>query len=150
MSTFFVDTSALAKRYVMETGSIWVRGWILPGSGNTILISRLATVELVAMLMRRHREGTLWISDVNRIRENFLAHVRKQYSVVEMETRVFSVARSLLLKHPLRSSDAIQLASALIVRNHFKVKLTFIAADHRLLSAATAEGFTIDDPNLHP
>jgi len=150
VSTYFVDTSALAKRYVMETGSLWVRGWILPSAGNTIMISRLATVELIAMLMRRHREGTLWISDVNRIRSNFLAHVRKQYTVVDLETKVFSVARSLLMKHPLRSSDAIQLASAVIVRNHYRVKLTFIAADHRLLTAAAAEGFTTDDPNLHP
>lgn len=134
----------------METGSIWVRSWILPSAGNTILISRLTTVELVALLMRRHREGTLWISDVTRIRDNFLAHVRNHYTVIQPDTKVFSVARSLLLKHPLRSSDAIQLASAVIARNQHKVKLTFIAADHRLLTAARAEGFTTDDPNLHP
>ena len=43
MSAFFVDTSALAKRYLAETGSAWVRSWILPRTGNVTIITRLAS-----------------------------------------------------------------------------------------------------------
>jgi predicted nucleic acid-binding protein len=59
-------------------------------------------------------------------------------------------ARKLLIKHQLRSLDALQLASAVVAEKTFAVRLTFVTADKQLFTAATAEGFTVDDPNLHP
>jgi hypothetical protein len=150
LTTLFVDTSALAKRYVVETGSAWVRSWILPRAGNTIVISRLATVEMIAMLARKQREGKAPPADILRVRNDFLAQVRNQYTVIELENQVLSRARSLLIKHPIRSLDAIQLASALHSSRILTTRPTFVSADTRLLATAAVEGLTTDDPNAHP
>jgi uncharacterized protein len=53
LSQFFIDTSALAKRYIPEIGSAWINSWIVPQANNEIIISALATVEIYSLLMRR-------------------------------------------------------------------------------------------------
>jgi len=39
VSTYFFDTSALIKRYVVEQGTDWVRSIVAPQAGHTILIA---------------------------------------------------------------------------------------------------------------
>ncbi|MEO8606381.1 MAG: type II toxin-antitoxin system VapC family toxin [Chloroflexota bacterium] len=148
MSDYFVDTSALAKRYVVETGSGWVKSWIFPRYGNAIVLSRLATIEIIALLTRKQREVLITASEFLRIRNSISAHLRTQYSIVEFEPTVLARARRLLVRYPLRTLDSIQLASALEAARFFD--LTFVSADTRLLTAASAEGLPTDDPNAHP
>lgn len=150
MSEFFVDTSALAKRYVIETGSKWVRSWVSPRTGNAVIISALTTVEMVSLLVRLEREKK--ISTLNHVRSqnNFLRHADDQYYVIDLDGDVLGEARALLVKHPLRALDALQLASALRIVKVIGIQPTFISADVRLLTAAPAEGLPIDDPNAHP
>jgi uncharacterized protein len=150
LSEYFVDTSALAKRYIIETGASWVRNWVSLKAGNMIVISRLTTVEIVSILARKQREGILSTLDIARIRNNFFAHVRKQYVVVEMDTNILSTARKLLIKYPLRILDAIQLSSALQAAKTLNIRPTFATADTRLLAAASSEGLPTDNPNAHP
>jgi predicted nucleic acid-binding protein len=150
LSNYYVDTSALAKRYIAEVGSAWLRSWIRPKAGNTILISRLTTIEMVSVLMGKQRASILTSADFTRIRNNFFDHMRKQYTLAELDTPVFSTARRMLVKHPLRSLDAIQLACALEGAKSLGSPLTFVSADVRLLAAASAEGLAVDNPNAHP
>jgi len=53
LSAFFVDTSALAKRYIAEIGSSWIRGIVLPIAGNVVIIADLTLVEMFSLLARR-------------------------------------------------------------------------------------------------
>ena len=55
MSTFFLDSSALVKRYLTETGSGWVLRLTDPAAGHTISIAELTEVEVAAALAARHR-----------------------------------------------------------------------------------------------
>jgi len=56
-------------------------------------------------------------------------------------------------RYPLRAYDAVQLASAIFARSGMQAAgaspLSFLSADTRLLTAAQAEGFVTDNPNLH-
>jgi predicted nucleic acid-binding protein len=45
---YFLDSSALIKRYVTETGSAWVTNLIEPTSGNRIYVARITAVEVVS------------------------------------------------------------------------------------------------------
>jgi hypothetical protein len=147
---FFVDTSALAKRYVHEIGSTWVRSWIVPKSQHTIIVSRLTSVEMISLLMRRQREQNLSALEVKRARNNFLAHLRSQYLVIETGDQVILTARRLLSKHVLRTLDALQLASALHISRELGKPIHFICADPRLLTTASVEVLPIDNPNAYP
>lgn len=55
-------------------------------------------------------------------------------------------ARSLLLRHPLRAGDAIQLASCLVLRDRAELPVAFLAFDRRLNEAAVREGLSLPPP----
>lgn len=150
MTAFFVDTSALAKRYVPEAGSAWVRSWIDPSQGNVILISEVTIVELVSALARRQREGTVSSTDFLRLRNDFLLHADREYLVVNLHDRVVLQASRLVAAHPLRTLDALQLASALVAARDLGAIPTFVSADRNLLAVAAAHGLPTDDPHAHP
>ena len=63
MAGYFVDGSALVKRYVNKTGSVWLSGLVSPAAGNDIYIARITTVEVIAALTRRARGGTIAAAD---------------------------------------------------------------------------------------
>ena len=112
MTSFFVDTSALAKRYVVEIGSAWVRSWIDPRAGNVVLISALATVEMLSLLERRKREGTMAAQAVALLESDFQSHVDFQYLVNPVDAAVLDQARQLIRNHQLRTLDAVQLVAS--------------------------------------
>jgi uncharacterized protein len=149
LTAYFVDSSALAKRYIIETGSEWVRSWILPAHKNQIVISVLSTVEVISLLMRREREGAVSTQERIRVQNNFMRHSEDEYYTIDVDNNVLGIARQLLARHPLRTLDAIQLASALQAAAALRAQPTFVCADQRLLTAASSEGLPIDNPNLH-
>ena len=59
MTQYFLDSSALIKRYVIEPGTTWVRSLTNHSSGNTAIIAQITQIEIVSGASRRVREGTL-------------------------------------------------------------------------------------------
>ena len=150
MSPLYVDTSAVAKRYLVETGSAWIRTWIEPAAGNVIVVSDLTPVEMVSLLHRRQREGSLSAQSADSLEADFLVHLTIEYLVAPVDAAVLLQARALAKKHSLRALDAIQLACANGTVVALGQSLTFVSADRDLLLAAAAEGFRVEDPNAHP
>jgi predicted nucleic acid-binding protein len=150
VSLFFVDSSALLKRYVPEVGTTWVRSWIELQAGNIVLIAEVAIIECVAALARRQREGTVATSAFTHLRNDFLLHASYEYLVVLVHTPILKAASELVARHPLRTLDAIQLACASESRHALGEVPIFISADTNLLQIASAEGFPVDNPRLHP
>ena len=59
MSSCYLDTSALGKRYVDEPGSDWIRTLTAPAAENTLLTARITMAEMYSALARRKREGSV-------------------------------------------------------------------------------------------
>ena len=150
MTTFFVDTSAVAKRYLTEVGSAWVQTWIEPNAGHVILISDLTSVEMFSLLARKRRENALSETDLAAAQTDFLFHVEAEYLSVLLDIPVLIQARALVNRHPLRALDSIQLAAAKHASTLLNEPMTFVSADNNLLTAARIEGFATDNPLLHP
>jgi len=108
------------------------------------VISALTTVEMISLLTRRAREGSLSPSVQATLQSTFLLHIEKEY------LPVLTLAQTLIPRHFLRTLDAIQLASALDAVKTLGEKPVFVCSDNHLLTAAAAEGFAIDNPLLHP
>lgn len=154
MATYFLDSSAAVKRYVTETGSAWMNRLVDAAAGHLITLSRLATVEVPAGLARRKREASIPDNHFRDSLNAFLRAVHSQYQLIETDETVCNLARDLIVRHPLRAYDAVQLASALAA-NQVLLKsnlsaLTFISADARLTTLAQAEGLATDNPSLYP
>ncbi len=154
MTAYFLDSSTLVKRYVVETGSIWVQTITTHSSHNTIYVAQIARVEVVSAFARRKREFSLPTRSARAAYLTLLRHTKRQYDVVPMTETIMSLAETLLDKYILRASDAIQLASALEVQSRLTAArlsgIVFVAGDNRLLTAAVGEGLTVDNPNNYP
>ena len=137
--TRYFDASALVKRYVREVGSTAVRRLLASGIPAS---SRLSEVEVASGIIRRGREGAFTTTR----RDRMLVALQRDLpalAVVEMIPEITADARALLLRHPLRAGDAIQLASCLYLQRQLGQPVPFVAFDQRLLAAARAEGLTI-------
>jgi len=65
------------------------------------------------------------------------------YILVELTPELSGDAQTLLLRHALRSGDAVQLASCLYLQRETGQRVLFAAFDERLNNAARAEGLTL-------
>ena len=154
MPSYYFDTSALAKRYVVEVGSSWVQAVVAQESGQMIYTSVLAQPEIVSALQRRVREGTLEARKAQQLAQQVLVHMTQSYALAAITPPVITQACALLQRHALRAYDALHLACALAVREAIESQQlsipVFVAADDELLAAAAAEGFPVDSPLQHP
>jgi len=155
MVTYYVDTSALLKRYVDEVGSDWLRRELfVPVRQVVIVTTQLLIVETISALNRRVREGAVTHHDYMRLSGRFRDDCLDLYQLVAPDDGIVDLACVLLERHSLRAYDAVHLATALSVHRWLVEKgemgLTFLSADDRLNDAATAEGLAIDNPNGHP
>lgn len=154
VNAYFLDSSALVKRYVPETGSAWIQAIADAATGNLLIIARITWVEVLSALARRQREGGLSATDVNLIIQQFRYDLNNQYQVVELDRALAESAGQLVNQYPLRAYDAIQLASLLRIQPTFatatSTSLVFLTADDRLLTIAQTAGLLTDNPNNHP
>lgn len=153
MKAYFLDTSALVKRYVNETGSIWIRKIVAPETGNKVFVSRITWVEVLSAFSRRKRENNLSASDTNTSIRAFRHDWDTQYHVAELDYPIASLAGDLVQRYPLRAYDSIQLASAISLNPIFARMapdaFTFVSAYKRLTDAAQTESLRTDNPNDH-
>ena len=155
VNAYFLDTSALVKRYVPEIGSDWILSITDPATDNHLAISQITWVEVHSALARRLRDGSLSAQRfdliVQKVREDF----ENEYRVIDVDQTLIETATELVMQHPLRAYDSVQLASALrfqstTLLSQPETRLIFISADNRLLDIAQSEGLATDNPNNYP
>ena len=154
LTAFFVDSSALVKRYVLETGTAWVRGLTRQSPSRLIYIAHITAVEVTCAVARRRKGKTLTPPRASSILRRFRQHLAARYIVIEVTPDLLDEAMRLGNAHALRAYDAVQLAVALEVNRSHQADgfgpVTLISADQALNDAATAEGLTVEDPRSHP
>ncbi len=150
---YFVDSSALVKRYVIETGTAWVRDITRRKSDTNIYVSLITAVEVTSAVARR-RGVTLSAARASSILSRFRKHLAGRYLPSEITPALVSDAMKLANTHRLRAYDAVQLATALDLYKDWSANrlgaFVFVSADRALNTAAGAEGLTVEDPNSHP
>ena len=151
MPIYFLDSSALVKRYVPENGSAWVQEITDPIASNLLYVARISGAEVVSAVTRRQRRGQITAADASIAVNSFRRDFPAGYSILEITVEVVSQAMNLAQRHGLRGYDSVQLAAALELRDLcFASGLplpVLIAADTELNAAALAEGLAVDDPN---
>lgn len=151
MSDFYLDSSAVAKRYLVETGTTWIRALTDPTASHTIWLAEITQVEVAAALAARHRAGGISRQDRDDAVDLLLQHCGTTYRLVATNPDILDQAVALTQRRRLRGYDAVQLATALAANAALLsmglAGLTFVAADIDLVAAARAEGLAADDPN---
>ena len=139
MWTYF-DTSALVKRYVDEPGRREVLQLLRQ---NECVVSAMLPVELRSGLRRRVTEGSIDAARLPAILKHVAAD-RPYWTLVEVGTDVLADAETLVAAHPIRTLDAIHVASAQLFAARVSMPgLTFVSADKRQTETAAAVGLVV-------
>ena len=150
----YLDTSALVKRYVAETGSAFITQMTHIATGNEIWNTTITCVEIIAAFYRRVRIGSLTSAEAASAEQNFRQDLHGVLLLWDVSPSILSQAMALAKLHSLRAYDSIQLATAvdlLTQRRHGNLPpVKFLSSDQVLNQAALAEGLLVDDPNRYP
>ena len=99
-------------------------------------------IEGYSALARLRREQVLTSEEELQSRQMIL-RLSSQWTEVRPSNLVRDQASRVLLLHPLRAADALQLAAALVWAGSQTTSLEFVCLDHRLREAAAREGFQV-------
>ena len=154
MTDYYLDASALVKRYAGELGSAWIRQITDPVAENTVLLAEIALAEVAAALAAKHRApGGITRQQRDRALSRFLQDCDEHFLLLPVDRPVIDRAVELTQTHRLRGYDAVQLATALVTGEALKSQNlsppVFVAGDDDLLIAAQAEGLPTDNPLDH-
>lgn len=142
MTWAYFDTSALIKRYVDEAGRHEVLQLL---RRHQCVTSAVLPVEFRSALRRRVADRSLDARRVPVILKRFAAD-RDFWASIEVTGEVLQHAEKLVAAHPLRTLDAIHVASAdLFVNRLAASELTFVSADARQTTVAAAIGMATQD-----
>lgn len=154
MSVYFLDSSALVKRYINETGSAWVLSLFDPTLDHEFFVAAITGVEIVAAITRRTRSGSIAVADAALVCKQLRSDLQIDYQVIEITEGIISSAMALAETQGLRGYDSVQLAAGyaineLCIANGLS-PIIFVSADEELNLAAVNEGLLIENPNHHP
>ncbi len=112
MAVYFLDSSALVKRYAQETGSAWVETLTGPQAGHGLYLARITAVEVVVAVARLQRHGSLTEVDAALALADFQHDLTYQYRLIEITATLVADAMQMATTYVLRGYDAVQLAAA--------------------------------------
>ena len=154
MSAFYLESSALVKRYSSERGSKFIIKLMQPSVGSRLYSVKITEVEVCAALTRKRKGLTMTAvgatKSISRFRRNFAVRFVKS----DISDSILNEAIRLTDLYTLRGYDAVQLAAALEANNERVSRglspLVFVSADAELNIAAQAEALAVENPNNYP
>ena len=148
MPVFYLDTSALVKRYVQEKGSE-VLDELFDRLQDTdfLTISLLAVVELKSVFKRLVKGRILRETQMAVLLSEFSSDQAAISEVVEVDTRLLEEAALILDRHSLKAGDAIHFACILQLKGVAPAAdVIVLTSDGELSVACMAEGFEVLNP----
>ena len=148
MPIFYLDTSAILKRYRREIGTEAIDDLI----GNAqpedrFYTSILSTLELTSALMRLVKGGQLGGSVAEAASAAFRQDIQEIFRVWPLDDSTVATAIPVVEQHKLRSIDAIHLATAIAIFAAAGDENTIlVSSDMELLEAAASSGIDVLNP----
>lgn len=143
---YYLDSSALVKRYHDEPGTPYIDA-IFAERDATFVISSITIAEVTSALARKHIEGTISSQALHDALSMLAEDLIADFRIPDIERYHIHDAQHIILRHRLRTLDALQLA---LLRVTKPLSPAFLSSDARLLVAAQAEGVTVRDPSAIP
>lgn len=151
---YYLESSALAKRYLNESGSPWVLALTRPEVANRLCVADVTHVEVTSAVRRRQlTAGVAAAAALKSVLADVHDDFDRQYLVTELTPGLVRRAVVLAQAHALRGVDALQLSVALWVRDEAQllgVPFILVSADGELNAAAQSEGLKVENPEDHP
>jgi len=154
MTAYYIESSAMVKRYAKEKGTNFLIGLLRPSAKNFLYSAKITEVEVCAALARRRQGLTLTANQTAKSISRFRRIFAKRFFAIDLTDQIIGEAIRLTDNHVLRGYDAVQLATALVANrkrlNDGLTELVFASADKELNDAAQVEGLPVENPNNYP
>lgn len=148
MPVFYLETSALLKKYQEEKGTPVIQQLFAEKKDSELFItSYFSAVEVVSVMTRLARARTITQRTYRNLLGSFSRDARELILLQPVSDRVLVEAVSLASEYALRAPDAIHLSTALGQRSVSQNEpFYFFCSDKRLVEAGIASGVDVLDP----
>jgi uncharacterized protein len=148
---FYLDASALGKRFAPEAGSSLVHEVFAKVQPDRITVLSIGLLEVASILVRKRNSGSITPANYSAAVAQFNSELMKSTAIVRVTAHDVLVLRSLpfIERHSLNATDAIVLQSAVDLAASERATgndLILVSSDRRLIYAAQAEGLVTFDP----
>lgn len=148
MGLYYLETSALVKLYIRETGTDVLLRLVARTSNHRFAVLALSRVEFRSAIRRRQREGDIDEMIAKRLLDSLDKHLETRFVKQVVNDSLMDVASNLIDRHALRAYDAVQLAGCLALRATSGAdQPVFVCSDLQLLEAAESEALLCLDPS---
>ena len=138
----FWDASAIVPLLVAEESTRRLQA--LAAKDSAMLVWWGTTVECISALARLERDDALNARAMTLTLQR-LRQLAGSWHEVDPSDEIRETAARFLRVHPLRASDALQLAAAFAAAERRPASLEIVTLDDRLANAARKEGFAVLD-----
>lgn len=139
----YFDSSSIVKWFFDEPFMDLARS--IKDEAKTAFTSLLAYPEVMSAINRAWREGGCVKLEMELVREEFL-RIWPNFQWIKVTESLTQHAGRLIFRHGLKGSDAVHLASAILLKEEGEgINLFFSCFDKNLNQAARKEGFTIHE-----
>ncbi len=148
MVYYYLDSSAIVKRYIQEEGSYYIVNLIIQAESYLSTIS-ISKTEVISALSRRYRDKDISEEDYSSILNSVSLDFEDEYTVISTSQEIINLSIRLSQIYPLKGYDCIQLSAAISLKERFKnlnLKMVFLSSDSQLCKTATYEGFEVVNP----
>jgi uncharacterized protein len=148
----YLDSSALIKHYVQETGSQSVDHKLRDEekASRPAFTSVLTFAEIEAALSRRAKDNSLAPSEYVRARTKFESDWVLGLSPIDLGPDVLTVVRGVVDRFVLKGADVVHLASAIWLRDMVALNVnepvSFLTSDKQLAKAAAKSHLEVFNP----
>ncbi len=142
MPVYYVDTSALVKRYHVEPGSQRL-DQLFGDPTATFLAANIALTEITSALDRKVQESLLTRDALNTGLAAIARDLLEDFWLIEIERAHILRSQELILRHYLRALDALHLS---VLSSLQDLAPVLVSADQKLLEAAKQERYAVLDP----
>ncbi|NOY07767.1 MAG: type II toxin-antitoxin system VapC family toxin [Spirochaetes bacterium] len=135
----YLDTSALIKNYIEESGSDVVTG--IMHKADNIYVSYITRIECISTFRRILRENNITAAEYKELKAELL-HDVEYFTEIENK-KALENCEEIIDKYQLKTLDSIQLSSAIYIKDDLDI---FICCDIKLNDAAGNERLPVYNP----
>lgn len=147
MALYYLETSALVKLYIRESGTERLLQLVRSANENRFAVVSLSQVEFRSAIRRRERAGDLDSRAAGLVLDRFQRHMETTFLRQTLAESVLDSACEMVERYALRAYDSVHLGACLALKAIAGASApTFVCADRQLLQAAVSEQLPVLDP----
>ena len=141
----FADTSALGSAYLGDEADAGWMGEVIFAGSDPVVVSQLAEVEFASLLSRARSDGRLDHDGVSERLDAFADDSSDggPIGVLPLNAETIIDARSIVLRWPVRTLDALHLATARLLAAGTDDDVAVLSRDRRQIAAAEQIGLAL-------